>query len=120
MRDSTYIYQGLPDDPPDPRLRLAKLRTKLRSIDQEIEHLREDQRFFRKLKFTDEYQQSILVELLEQRRECADALHSAELHSPRAHSGGAVPSRSRARAQQPASAGGVLTLLTRLSRALSH
>jgi hypothetical protein len=120
MRDYSFMFDTASDDPPDPRLQLARLRTKLRSIDEEIEHLREDQRFFRKLKFTDEYQQSILVELLEQRRVCADELHAAELHSPRPRSaGGVVPSRSRTRDEQPASAG-VLTLLNRLSRALSH
>ena len=117
MRD--YQIHAVPsDDFADPRLRLARLRTRLRSIDDEIERLREDQRFFRKLKFTDEYQQSILVELLEQRREIAKALREAEARSPRPHSG-MVPSRSRRPSEHSNGAGGVLKLLNRLGRALS-
>ena len=102
----------------DPRLRLAQLRVALRSIDDQIERLRDEQRFFRKLKFTNEYQQSIMVELLERRRECEAAIQAAGQSPSRSHEG-LVPSRNRTRSTRTTTPSGVQTLLGRLTRALS-
>jgi len=115
----TVIDDTHADEAIDPRLRLARLRVTLRGIDEEIERLRDEQRFFRKLKFTNEYQQSILVELLERRRECEAAIRGAERTRSRPHDG-LVPSRARRRADQIGGANGVQTLLGRLTRAISR
>jgi hypothetical protein len=115
---NTYLYDTHSAEPVDPRLRLAQLRVTLRGIDGQIERLRDEQRFFRKLKFTNEYQQSIMVELLERRRECEAAI-SAAGHSPSRSHNGLVPSRDRARSPRTTTPSGVQMLLGRLTRALS-
>ena len=64
--------------PSDPRFEIARLRNDLRAVETELERVRADQRFYRRMGFTDEYLRSLLVVLLDRKRDYEACIAESE------------------------------------------